>query len=177
MGGDGSLGFLLPFAFKNFKVAIDQLLEKQVPILKRMRLGYTVYFGNNVCETPNIQAMNELTVHRGRNAQLAVMDCYVGDEHLTDVVADGLIVSTPTGSTAYSLSAGGPIVHPLVDSIVLTPICPRSLSFRPIILPADVKVTLRVSSKSRDDVHVSVDGQEVFKLTPEHHLEVFCPFK
>lgn len=79
---------------------------------------------------------------------------------MTEAVADGIIVSTPTGSTAYSLSSGGSIVHPLVPSILLTPICPRSLSFRPLVLPANANVTLRLSEKNRArSVEVSIDGR------------------
>lgn len=91
------------------------------------------------------QVMNEVALHRGRSAHLTTLDAFVDGQHLTEAVADGLIVATPTGSTAYSLSAGGPIVHPSLAALVLTPICPRSLSFRPLVFPAGSSITLRVS--------------------------------
>lgn len=104
-------------------------------------------------------AMNEVIIHRGSDPHLAILDVFVGGRFLTEAVADGMIISTPTGSTAYSLSSGGSIVHPLVPSLLLSPICPRSLSFRPLVLPASTPVTLRLSEKNRGrNVDVSIDG-------------------
>lgn len=88
--------------------------------------------------------MNEVVLHRGRSPHLSMVDVLVDGVHLTETFADGLIVSTPTGSTAYSLSAGGPIIHPLAKALLLTPICPRSLSFRPVVLPDTSEVTIKV---------------------------------
>lgn len=109
---------------------------------------------------PSIHALNEVLIHRGPNPHLAIIDIYLNNRFLTEAVADGILLSSPTGSTAYSLSAGGSIVHPLVKSLLITPICPRSLSFRPLVLPLSTKVTLRVSSKNRDgELEVSIDGK------------------
>jgi NADH kinase len=103
--------------------------------------------------------MNEVIIHRGKDPHLAVVEVYVGGRFLTEAVADGMIISTPTGSTAYSLSSGGSIIHPLVSSLLLTPICPRSLSFRPLVLPASTPVTLKLSEKNRGrELEVSIDG-------------------
>jgi NADH kinase len=109
--------------------------------------------------------MNEIALHRGSSPHLNTIDIFVDGQHLTEAVvctlsplsrlpyrlssaydlqSDGLIVSTPTGSTAYSLSSGGPIVHPSLSALVLTPICPRSLSFRPLVFPSSSIVMLRV---------------------------------
>jgi len=110
-------------------------------------------------DTGDVYAMNEVIIHRGRDPHLAIVEVFVGGRFLTEAVADGIIVSTPTGSTAYSLSSGGSIVHPLVSSLLLTPICPRSLSFRPLVLPANTPITLRLSEKNRGrEVEVSIDG-------------------
>lgn len=107
----------------------------------------------------DMHAMNEVLLHRGRDPHLAIVDLFVGGRFLTEAVADGMIVSTPTGSTAYSLSSGGSIIHPLVPSLLLTPICPRSLSFRPLVLPSTTPITLRLSEKNRGrSVEVSIDG-------------------
>ncbi|KAI9779147.1 MAG: NADH kinase pos5 [Geoglossum umbratile] len=107
----------------------------------------------------DVYAMNEVIIHRGRDPHLAIVEVFVGGRFLTEAVADGMIISTPTGSTAYSLSSGGSIIHPLVSSLLLTPICPRSLSFRPLVLPANAPVTLRLGSKNRGrEVEVSIDG-------------------
>lgn len=109
--------------------------------------------------TGDVYAMNEVIIHRGREPHLAIVEVFVGGRFLTEAVADGMIISTPTGSTAYSLSSGGSIVHPLVASLLLTPICPRSLSFRPLVLPANTPITLRLSEKNRGrEVDISIDG-------------------
>ncbi|PKS11066.1 hypothetical protein jhhlp_002827 [Lomentospora prolificans] len=108
----------------------------------------------------SIHVINELLIHRGPDPHLVIMDIYINGHFLTEAVADGIIVSTPTGSTAYSLSAGGSIVHPLVKSMLITPICPRSLSFRPLVLPLNTSVVLKLSKKNRGRaLEVSVDGK------------------
>lgn len=138
-------------------------------ILLRNRLNVGVYDadgkrvnGNLKGLEPNgdVHAMNEVIIHRGKEAHLVIIEVFVGGRFLTEAVADGMIVATPTGSTAYSLSSGGSIVHPLVSSLMLTPICPRSLSFRPLVLPANAPITLRLSEKNRGaEMEVSIDGK------------------
>ncbi|EEP79312.1 predicted protein [Uncinocarpus reesii 1704] len=126
--------------------------------------GKPVYSNGVVMSSPadddaGVYAMNEVVIHRGKQPHLAIVEVYVGGRFLTEAVADGMIISTPTGSTAYSLSSGGSIIHPLVPSLLLTPICPRSLSFRPLVIPSSTPVTLRLSEKNRgDEVEVSIDG-------------------
>lgn len=116
---------------------------------------------DNKCE--DIFALNEVLLHRGALPHLSHITILIGSpphqRTLTTAIADGFLVSTPTGSTAYSLSSGGSIVHPLVSSILLTPICPRSLSFRPLVLPANTPITLRIDHENRGkEIEVSVDG-------------------
>ncbi|KAI8923513.1 ATP-NAD kinase-like domain-containing protein [Entophlyctis helioformis] len=169
----GSLGFLLPFDFHDHDAVLSRVFEGNVPIMDRMRFGCTVR--PNASQTvrfEDIQIMNELTVHRGKHAQLTAIDVFVGNTFLTDVVADGLIVSTPTGSTAYSLSAGGPIVHPSVKALILTPICPRSLSFRPIVLPADADINIQLSTSARGFAEVTADGRDIYLLEHGHQVQV-----
>ncbi|RAL05631.1 NADH kinase POS5 [Aspergillus ibericus CBS 121593] len=113
----------------------------------------------NSLDKQGAYVMNEVLLHRGKEPHLAVLDVYVGGRFLTEAVADGIIISTPTGSTAYSLSSGGSIVHPLVPAVLLTPICARSLSFRPLVLPSSTPITLRLSEKNRSrELEVSIDG-------------------
>jgi NADH kinase len=115
---------------------------------------------------PAFHAINELVIHRGPNTHLAIIDVYVNNRFLTEAVADGILVSTPTGSTAYSLSAGGSIMHPLVKALLVTPICARSLSFRPLGLPLDSRVVLRLSEKNRGrELEVSIDGKRKTGVT------------
>lgn len=138
-------------------------------VLLRNRLKVGVFdaegcrvIGDNTKESAeeDVYAMNEVIIHRGKEAHLAIIEVFVGGRFLTEAVADGMIISTPTGSTAYSLSSGGNIVHPLVSSLLLTPICPRSLSFRPLVLPANTPIKLRLSEKNRGrELEVSIDGR------------------
>jgi NADH kinase len=137
--------------------------NRAAKVLRRKRLEVSICDSSGaVSETndsPHLHAMNEVIVHRGRSPHLAILEVLIGGRLFTEAVGDGMIVSTPTGSTAYSLSSGGSIVHPLVSSIMLTPVCPRSLSFRPLVLPANTAVTLRLSEKNRAGLlDISIDG-------------------
>ncbi|KAB5550882.1 ATP-NAD kinase-like domain-containing protein [Coniochaeta sp. 2T2.1] len=108
----------------------------------------------------SLHAINEVSIDRGPHPHLAIIDIFVNNHFLTEAVADGILISTPTGSTAYSLSAGGSIVHPLVKSLLITPISARSLSFRPLVLPLNTKVVLRLSKRNRGrELPVSIDGK------------------
>ena len=120
-------------------------------------------------------ALNEIVLHRGQSPHLTHLTLLLNDRPLTSAIADGLIISTPTGSTAYSLSSGGSIVHPFVKSIVVTPICARSLSFRPLVLPATAKLSVVVKSSTRGGaVDVIVDGVKISKrgLLVEDRVDV-----
>ncbi|KAK4191288.1 putative NAD kinase 3 [Podospora australis] len=116
--------------------------------------------------TPYLHAINEVSIDRGAHPHLAIIDIFVNGHFLTEAVADGILISTPTGSTAYSLSAGGSIVHPLVKSLLITPISPRSLSFRPLVLPLHTKVVLKLSKRNRGrELPVSIDGKRRLGVT------------
>ena len=135
-------------------------------VLLRNRLKVGVFGPDGVRINSSVDqdtyALNEVIVHRGASPHLKIVDVFVGGRFLTEGVADGMIISSPTGSTAYSLSSGGSIVHPLVPSLLLTPICPRSLSFRPLVLPANTPITLRLGEKNRGrEVEVSIDGKRI----------------
>ncbi|KAI8081507.1 ATP-NAD kinase-like domain-containing protein [Halteromyces radiatus] len=152
----GTLGFLMSFKFSHYAKVLEDMMYGRFALMLRMRLFCSLhqYDGRRITvdgmEVGDRQVMNEVTLHRGRYPHLTSIDCYVDNHHLTECVADGLIVSTPTGSTAYSLSAGGPIVHPSVQSLVLTPICPRSLSFRTVLLPPSAAIQLKVNMILRE---------------------------
>lgn len=123
--------------------------------------------------SPPLRAINEISVHRGSHPHLAIIDIYQNGHFLTETTADGILISTPTGSTAYSLSAGGPIVHPLVKSLLITPISPCSLSFRSLVLPLDTKVTLRMSPKNRGrELDLSIDGRRCAGVSPGSEIHV-----
>ena len=103
--------------------------------------------------------LNEMVVDRGPSPYLSNVDLYIDGKHITTVQGDGLIVSTPTGSTAYAVAAGASMIHPSVPAIMITPICPHSLSFRPIVVPAGVQLKICVSPDSRNSAWVSFDGR------------------
>ncbi|WRT64061.1 uncharacterized protein IL334_000989 [Kwoniella shivajii] len=176
----GSLGFLLPFHIASLASTIRDTLHGPVSILNRMRLACTPLSTNRKpldrCTKPvgeaGWQVMNEVTLHRGRHAHLTVVDAYFDGQHLTEAVADGILLSTPTGSTAYSLSAGGPISHPETDAFLLTPIAPRSLSFRTVILPGRGSVQLEISPLARSAAELSIDGKEVCLLNPKESVHI-----
>ena len=152
-------------------------LARASQILLRHRLKFSLHdaHGKNISDTmlprpvlssaavpTTNHAVNEVLIHRGPHPHLAIIDIFINGHFFTEAVADGIILSTPTGSTAYSLSAGGPIVHPLSDCLLLTPICPRSLSFRPLVFPKHTKVVLKLSSKNRGrELELSIDGKRL----------------
>jgi NADH kinase len=135
----------------------------RILLRNRLKVGVFAPDGTRIGDGEgDTYALNEVTLHRGSSPHLKIIDVYINNRFLTEAVADGMIISSPTGSTAYSLSSGGSIVHPLVPSLLLTPICPRSLSFRPLVLPAETPITLRLGDKNRGrEVEVSIDGQTV----------------
>ncbi|KAF9174694.1 NADH kinase pos5 [Mortierella sp. AD011] len=177
----GTLGFLLPYHINNYKTAIGKLIDsRQASLLLRMRLKCTLHGADGrrlqakdgSGRINDITVMNEVNLHRGRYPHLTWIGCYVDGHLITEAVADGLIVASPTGSTAYSLSAGGSIVHPSIQSLLLTPICPRSLSFRPVLLPPNATIQLKIGEKSRGPAEVSMDGKETFFLEKNEFLQV-----
>ncbi|KAL5638264.1 hypothetical protein ACGC1H_005077 [Rhizoctonia solani] len=172
----GTLGFLLPFHIGSLPTALENTFSGTATVLERMRLACTFQdaAGKFLLKgaKSRLLVMNEVALHRGGSPHLTRIDSFVDDEHLTEAVSDGLIVSTPTGSTAYSLSSGGPIVHPSVEALIMTPICPRSLSFRPLVLPASSEIRLTVNKGSRAHAEVSADGQSVMNLFPGESVRI-----
>lgn len=114
----------------------------------------------------NFLVLNEVVVDRGPSPYLSNVDLFIDGKHVTVVQGDGLIVSTPTGSTAYAVAAGASMIHPSVPAIMITPICPHSLSFRPIVVPAGVELKIKISPDSRNTAWLSFDGRNRQEL---HH--------
>ena len=117
------------------------------------------------------QALNDAVIHKGTLARIIELEARVDDLYVSRFRSDGLILSTPTGSTAYNVSAGGPVVYPTMLAIVMTPICPHTLTNLPLILPGDSHITVTVRS-APDEVYVTVDGQVGMKLEPEDRVTV-----
>ncbi|XP_011705965.1 PREDICTED: NAD kinase-like, partial [Wasmannia auropunctata] len=140
----GSLGFLTPFEFDNFQEQVTNVLEGNAALTLRSRLRCVIIRKNEdsqLAEPPtSLLVLNEVVVDRGPSPYLSNIDLFIDGKHVTSVQGDGLIVSTPTGSTAYAVAAGASMIHPSVPAIMITPICPHSLSFRPIVVPAGVEL-------------------------------------
>ncbi|EJS44094.1 YEL041W [Saccharomyces arboricola H-6] len=173
----GSLGFLTNFEFQKFKETLQHILTDKVRINLRMRLQCKLYrrnkteidaaTGKQICFIDFVSehhVLNEITIDRGTTPCLSLLELYGNDSFMTKVQGDGLIVATPTGSTAYSLSAGGSLISPSVNAIAITPICPHTLSFRPIILPDSMELKVKVGMNSRGTSWVNFDGKDRVEL-------------
>lgn len=165
----GSLGFMaevsLDELYDNLEKAIAGRLENE----ERMMLSASVIRSGK--RLARYRVLNDAVINKGALARMMELRISVNDSHLTTLRADGLIVATPTGSTAYSLSAGGPIIHPTIHCFVVTPICPHTLSNRPIALPDTVVVAVCLTSMS-EDVSLTLDGQIGFPLVPNDVVEI-----
>ncbi|CAM9925368.1 unnamed protein product [Scytosiphon promiscuus] len=153
----GSMGFLSPFEYECMKEEVRRIMNGGMKVSLRMRLSARIIRDDQTSEA--FHALNEIVIDRGSSPYLTNLECYCDEEHLTTVQADGLIIATPTGSTAYSMSAGGSMVHPCVPAILFTPICPHSLSFRPIVFPDTVMLRLCMPQEARAEARVSFDGK------------------
>ncbi|XP_024025247.1 NAD(H) kinase 1 isoform X3 [Morus notabilis] len=165
----GSLGFMTPFYSEHYKECLDSVLKGPISITLRHRLMCRVLrdAAKNEYETEEpVIVLNEVTIDRGISSYLTNLECYCDNSFVTCVQGDGLILSTTSGSTAYSLAAGGSMVHPQVPGILFTPICPHSLSFRPLILPEHVTIRVQVPFNSRSHAWVSFDGKDRKQLRP-----------
>jgi NAD+ kinase len=152
----GSLGFLTECYREELTPALDKLDDGSYEIEFRRMIEATAC-GDSKPEV-RLRALNEVVIDRGIVSRVIDLALYIEDEHVGSFVADGLIVSTPTGSTAYSLAAGGPIVTPGLEAFVATPLCPHTLSARPIIFPCDCRLKV-VASSDAAKVKVTADGQ------------------
>jgi NAD+ kinase len=153
----GRLGFLTEVGRSEMTAALDLLLAGQSRIETRTMLEGRVHRGEQTVDTR--LALNDVVVTRSALSRMTEMTVQVDGVYVCDVKADGLIIATATGSTAYNLSAGGPIVHPSVDAVVLTPIAPHTLTQRPIVLPAGATIELSPIIEPQAEVIVTFDGQ------------------
>ena len=154
----GSLGFLTPHSFGNFDQILKSLFSEPSPVTMRCMLSCQVRDTSGECLTQH-RVLNECLVARGSRSSFHRLDVAVNGRFLAQFQADGLIVATPSGSSAYSLAAGGSLVAPTVPAILLTPVAPHSLSTRPLILPADAELEISVPQSSRTAPIASFDGQ------------------
>lgn len=164
----GGLGFITEVYREELYGAMEKILEGQCPSEDRMMLAALIMRqGEKIAE---YTALNDVVINKGALARIIELETYIDGRFVTEFRADGLIVSTPTGSTAYCLSAGGPILYPTLHSIVLTPICPHTLTNRPIVLADDAKIS--VTLKAGTDVFLTMDGQVGFSLRQNDTVEI-----
>jgi NAD+ kinase len=177
----GSLGFLTNFQFEQYKAALNKIMtEVGMRVNLRMRFTCTVYrYQKNAAqgapshiEAEQFEVLNELVIDRGPSPYVSNLELYGDNNLLTVVQADGCIFSTPTGSTAYSLSAGGSLVHPDIPAILLTPICPHTLSFRPMLLNDSMALRVAVPLKSRATAYCAFDGKGRVELRQGDHVTI-----
>jgi NAD+ kinase len=159
----GRLGFLTDVGPEDLTSALEAILAGRTRVEKRMML-------EGIVERPGEPstsrlALNDIVVTRGALSRMIELDVTVDEQFVCYVKADGLIVATPTGSTAYNLSAGGPIVHPSLDALVLTPIAPHTLTHRPLVLPATARIAVRLLSEPQSDLVGTFDGQFAVPLS------------
>jgi len=167
----GGLGFLTEVSIDELYIALTKVLDGDYQLDERMMLRARLYHeGSTEVEAERI-ALNDAVINKGAFSRVIWLESYIDGEYMATVNGDGLIISTPSGCTAYSLSAGGPIVCPNLNVFILTYICPHTLTFRPQIVPAESKISIVIKSM-HSNILLAIDGQEGFNLTPNSIVEI-----
>lgn len=165
----GQVGFLAEIAEEDLYPAAEEVLKGDFILRSRMRLVVKVIRGQKTRARETV--LNDVVINRGALARLAHIETRIDDHYLTTYSADGLIVATPTGSTAYSLAAGGPVIHPAVPAIILTPICPFTLTNRPLIVPQSANIKIKLA-KGSSDIVLTFDGQKGLELNDRDEIHI-----
>jgi NAD+ kinase len=165
----GGLGFLTEITLEELYRVLERVVQGDFVTDERVVLNAAVIRrGERLAE---FVVLNDAVINKGALARIIDLETTINGEYLTTFKSDGLIISTPTGSTAYSLSAGGPIVYPSLHCIIITPICPHTLTNRPIVIPNDVQIRATLKTKQQE-VILTLDGQQGFSLEFEDVVEV-----
>jgi NAD+ kinase len=166
----GMLGFLAGLSREQALARLDEVLAGGFREDRRRRLDVTLSEGPF---RGHYRALNDAVLNKEAIARISTFSIALDGKPVSEFRADGVIVSTPTGSTAYNLSAGGPILHPSLQAVVVTPICPHTLTQRPLVVPDSISIGLRVLDRGRrDGVHLTLDGQEGFPVPMECTVQV-----
>ena len=165
----GQMGFLAEVEPPNLEKALQMLLDGQYKVRHRVMLSARVF--RNERPMAEYTALNDVVISKGPLSRLIYLHTYVNDKHLESYPTDGLIVSTPTGSTGYSLSAGGPIVNPALEVMIITPICPHLLHHRSVIVSSSERVSIKVWTRQAEVV-LTVDGQVGLTLQDDDVVHV-----
>ena len=165
----GSLGFLTSFTLDELYPALEDTLTGRSSVSQRVMLQVQLERAGSVIE--NQSALNDAVINKGALARMIELHLIINSEFVCRYRADGLIVASPTGSTAYSLSAGGPIVHPAVESFVITPICPHMLSDRPLVIRDSSSIEMKLSADT-ESVFLTLDGQRGIPLQSADRVRI-----
>lgn len=165
----GTLGYLTEFAAEDVIPALESVVRGDYETDRRLMLDWRVVRDGDQVGAGS--ALNDIVVNKSALARIIDIDCAVGRHYVTTYRADGLIVATPTGSTAYNLSAGGPIIAPGVEAIAIAPICPHTLTNRPLVLPHYAQLSLRIHTREQE-VMLTSDGQTGMPLMPDDCVEI-----
>ncbi|HET9994289.1 MAG TPA: NAD(+)/NADH kinase [Candidatus Acidoferrum sp.] len=165
----GSLGFLTSFTIEELYPALEDALKGHFSASRRIMLQVALERGGKVIE--NQSALNDAVINKGALARMIELELSINDAFVCRYRADGLIVATPTGSTAYSLSAAGPIVHPAVESFIITPICPHTLSDRPLVIPDSSSIEIKLNGDT-ESVFLTLDGQRGIPLRADDRVRI-----
>jgi NAD+ kinase len=165
----GSLGFMTEIPQAELFDSLDAALEGKLTVNRRMKLRVRLWRDQKVLIEDEV--LNDVVINKGALARIADHEASIDGEYVTTYKSDGVIISTPTGSTAYALSAGGPIVHPALEAIILAPICPHALTQRAIVVPSEKVLSIVIKSEVAD-VFLTIDGQEGYPLRMGDRLEV-----
>ena len=165
----GSLGFLAEISIDELYPTLENILAGKFEIENRMLLNACIWRNGEKVEDHNV--LNDVVINKGAVARVINLQVLVNGQYMTSYRADGLIIATPTGSTAYSLSAGGPIIHPSMHTLVLSPICPFTLTNRSILIPDQSIIQVKLTAEY-DDVRITLDGQEGYDMRAGDILEI-----
>ncbi len=160
----GGLGYLAEFRIEELHSALESILAGHYRIEKRLMLAVELLRGDEHVTRSRI--LNDVVINKSALARIIEIEAYLNQQFVNSFRADGLIVSTPTGSTAYNLSAGGPVIYPSMNAVVITPICPFTLSNRPIVVPDESVIQLRLKTRN-EEVALTLDGQVGLPLKAE----------
>lgn len=163
----GRLGYLAEFRIEELYPALETILEGNYTVEKRVMLTAELHRGWE--RVSHNRVLNDIVINKAALARIIEIECYINEKFVNSFRADGLIVASPTGSTAYNLSAGGPVVYPSMNAIIITPICPFTLSNRPIVVPDESQIELRLKTPN-EDVALTLDGQVGFPLKPDDRV-------
>jgi NAD+ kinase len=165
----GSLGFMTEIPVQELFTALDETLDGRFETDPRLKLTCKLIRNDKVVVEDEV--LNDAVISKGALARIADHDVSIGGKYVCSYKSDGMIISTPTGSTAYALSAGGPIVHPSVEALVIAPICPHSLTQRPLVVPADRVIQVALKNEATD-IYLTLDGQSGHTLQGGDRLEL-----